>query len=139
MSNSQSQGMPEIEQQGAGNTSPQPKRPKLRLTIPNRHPTATSSNTSTQPTKDNVNTDINARTAADNQPSQPQQHPQVFEEDIPPDQNAPIFREVDYNRGKTDPSSSISEHSPLSASLGRIAWVGHAEAGEKEIHDNEKE
>ena len=137
MPNPPSQPKPQTEQQGADNTSPQPQRPKLRLAIPNRHQTPISSNTSTQPTNSNPHLSINATTAPVNQPSQPQQHLQAFEEGIPPDQNAPIFREVDYNRGKTDPASSISEHSPLSASLGRLACVGHAEAAEKNVHDNE--
>ncbi len=137
MPNPPSQPNPQIEQKDADNTSPQAKRPKLRLTIPNRHPTPISSNTSTQPTNNNPDLSIKATTAVVNQASLPHQHLQVFEAETSPEQKAPIFREVDYNRGKTDPASSISEHSPLSASLGRIACVNYANTGDKEVHGNE--
>ncbi|KAL8779147.1 MAG: hypothetical protein Q9213_007073 [Squamulea squamosa] len=104
------------------------KRPTLRIIIPSQQPIATSSNHAPQPASSNTAATTNGTTASDSHHSPPQQ--------VPKEQDPPVlFREVDYSHGKTDPASSISSHSPLSDTLGQVAYTGHARALKKALLD----
>ncbi|KAL8772398.1 MAG: hypothetical protein Q9209_002349 [Squamulea sp. 1 TL-2023] len=124
-----------MEEKGVENMPHQHKRPTLRITIPTQQPVATSSNNPIQKTSSNTAAATKVTTASNSHCPPPQQ---VSPEQDPPGQDAVLFTEVDYSRGKIDPASSISSHSPLSDTLGRVAYTSPPRATKKHILESQQ-
>lgn len=131
-------GEDQKEKTGQIDLPPPTERPTLLLNILRQLPTTTSPNHRTLSTDSNTNAATKGTASTQDQLEPPRQVP---EEQALSYQNNVHFREIDYSRGKTSPSSSISSHSPLSDTPERVANADPVRALTKrnlDLHNREQ-